>query len=231
MNLSSSGSSNMSIQMNLSPTAQRLLEGARRLLERSGYSALTLEAIAKEAGETKSLIRYHFGSKHGLVVALVEWIMHEYVMMQRRLTTESSGGDGVRKLSESLIPMMLDESTYLLYFDLMSNLLRDPEMRNQAAALFRSWRHFTSSLLVSSMAEGIPKEVMTLTSMSIGLADGLALQLLADPKGVDVRQAMRLWEESLTYLLSRSGGAAESQRSAQGSSEQGSGAQGGFLQR
>ena len=186
----------------LSPTARRLLEGARRLLERSGYASLTLEAVAREAGETKSLIRYHFGSKQGLLVALVDWLMREYTDEQRRLVSEAlDGDDRLHRLNGSLIPMMHDATSYRLFFDLMASLLHDPALRPRAAGLLSVWRNLTASVLLPSQAQGIPKEVMTLSSMTLALADGLALQLLADPESVDVTQAMELWERCLAAAL------------------------------
>ena len=202
MMASTGDSANMSARMNQSPTAQRLLEGARRLLERSGYASLTLEAIAREAGETKSLIRYHFGSKRGLLVALVDWVMHDYTRVQRGLLNDLSDGDErLHELEESLVAMMVDEPSYRHYFDLLPRLLQDPQMRGQAARLLSTWRLLTVSVLLPSSAHGIPKEVMTLASMSIALADGLALQLLADPSSVDVRQAMEIWDTCLRSHL------------------------------
>ena len=186
----------------LAPTAVRLLEGARRLLERSGYSSITLDAVAREAGETKSLIRYHFGSKQGLLVALVDWLMHEYTDDQRRLGDGvMDGEDRLHRLVESLIPMVRDTASYRLFFDLMSNLVRDPQMRLRAAGLLMVWRNLTASVLLPSQAQGVPKEVMTLSSMTLALADGLALQLLADPDSVDVEQAMEIWERCLIATL------------------------------
>jgi len=61
-----------------SKTAQRpdakteLLEAARRVLLESGYAGLSTRAVAAEAGTQMSQIRYHFGSKEGLVLALFE---------------------------------------------------------------------------------------------------------------------------------------------------------------
>jgi len=185
-----------------SGTAQRLLEGARRLLERSGYASLTLDAVAREAGETKSLIRYHFGSKQGLLVALVDWLLHEYTSDQQRVAEILDGEDRVHQLSQSLIPMMLDTASNRLFFDLMSHATKDPSMRSRAAGLFALWRQITVSALMSSQAEGVPKKVMTLASMTVAVADGLALQVLADPESVDVRQAMEVWETCLATVLS-----------------------------
>ena len=49
----------------LSPTARRILKAAFRVLERDGYEGLSLRRIAAEAGETRSLIAYHFENKAG----------------------------------------------------------------------------------------------------------------------------------------------------------------------
>jgi len=190
----------------LPPTAQRLLEGARRLLERSGYAALTLDAVAREAGETKSLIRYHFGSKQGLLVALADWIVHDYTDRQRRLVTDVlDGEDRLRGLTESLSLMVEDEASYRAFFDLMANLVRDPELRGRAAGLFLMWRQLTASVLLATPAEGVPKLTMTLASMTVALADGLALQLLADPDAVDVELAMAQWQTFLVGALEAGG--------------------------
>jgi len=186
----------------LAPTAVSLLEGARRLLARSGYASITLDAVAREAGETKSLIRYHFGSKQGLLVALVDWLMHEYTDQQRRLVGSARDSeDRLHSLAESLIQMVHDGTSYRLFFDLMSNLVQDPEMRPRAAGLLMMWRNLTASVLQPSQSQGVPKEIMTLSSMTLALTDGLALQLLADPESVDVEQALDIWERCLAAAL------------------------------
>ena len=60
----------------LGPTAQRILDAAIRVLGRDGYRALTFETIAREAGENPALIRYHFGSKAGLISVLVDAVLY-----------------------------------------------------------------------------------------------------------------------------------------------------------
>ena len=53
----------------LPPTARRLLAAARDLLAEGGFQALSLQAIARAAGESKGSVSYHFRNKRGLVVA------------------------------------------------------------------------------------------------------------------------------------------------------------------
>src|SRR5512139_425 len=61
----------------LAPTAARILEAAKRVLSREGFRGLTFETIAGEAGENPALIRYHFGSKAGLLAALVDSVLYQ----------------------------------------------------------------------------------------------------------------------------------------------------------
>lgn len=50
---------------------ERLLDAARNLFRDRGYEATGIRAIAEQAGCNLSLIKYHFGSKEGLLRAVV----------------------------------------------------------------------------------------------------------------------------------------------------------------
>jgi AcrR family transcriptional regulator len=53
-----------------SETADRLLDGAERIVESEGLDALTVRRVAEEVGTTTRAVYSVFGSKDGLVVAL-----------------------------------------------------------------------------------------------------------------------------------------------------------------
>ncbi len=61
----------------LPPVARKLLRGARTVLRKRGFQALTLEAVGREAGEPQSAITYYFGNKQGLINALITSQFHE----------------------------------------------------------------------------------------------------------------------------------------------------------
>ena len=86
----------------LPPTAQRLLDAAHRLLVRSGYNSLSVEAIGQEAGENKALIRYYFGSKNGLLVALTDSLISDTLRQARqRLSGLSDTHDRVGVVADT----------------------------------------------------------------------------------------------------------------------------------
>ena len=57
---------------NESGTKQAILDAARRCLLAEGYAALSTRKVASEAGVPLSQVHYHFGSKGGMVLALLE---------------------------------------------------------------------------------------------------------------------------------------------------------------
>src|SRR3954467_14212049 len=59
----------------MSPTKDRLLHAAGAVVRRDGPQALTLDAVAAEAGVSKGGLLYHFGTKQELIEALVaRWL-------------------------------------------------------------------------------------------------------------------------------------------------------------
>lgn len=61
-----------------------LLEAARRVLMAEGFSGLSTRAVAAEAGTQMSQIRYHFGSKEGMILALFDHMNAQLIARQTR---------------------------------------------------------------------------------------------------------------------------------------------------
>lgn len=53
-------------------TRQRIVEAANRLFYREGIRAVSVDAVAEEAGITKRSLYYHFKSKDDLVAAYLD---------------------------------------------------------------------------------------------------------------------------------------------------------------
>src|SRR5471032_1460400 len=78
-----------------SDTRTMLLDAAKKMLRRGGYSGLSTRDVAVEAGVPLSQIHYHFGSKQGLVQALFEYLNAQLLDRQNALFD-----DPALKLSE-----------------------------------------------------------------------------------------------------------------------------------
>jgi AcrR family transcriptional regulator len=65
----------------------RIFDSALRLFSQRGYAATSLREVAEEAGASKPMIYYYFGSKEQLYASIVQQILEEMATaIRRRLT-------------------------------------------------------------------------------------------------------------------------------------------------
>lgn len=186
----------------LAPTARELLEAARRLLETEGYSSLTLKAIGREAGQNESLIGYHFGSKTGLLVALVDWLVYDIVRdLHARVLRLDEGQDQLHPAMDDARKLIGDVESYRAFYDLMPHLLATREGRLRMAQLYTAYRELNARALSSVLAQARSPRARAVAAMHVALTDGLALQVLMDPGGVDVQLTAELWEDCVRSML------------------------------
>jgi AcrR family transcriptional regulator len=73
------------------PEARKaLLDAAKKVLRREGYSGFSTRDVAAAAGVPLSQIHYHYGSKQGLVLALFEHQNNELLARQRAMFDDTS---------------------------------------------------------------------------------------------------------------------------------------------
>ncbi len=177
----------------LPPTAVRLLEAAKRVLSRDGLRGLTFETIAREAGENPALIRYHFGSKAGLVAALVDSVMYqEAVGLIERLAAEPAGDSRRSALLALHEGLPEDTDAYRNFFEIVPHMLRDADLQPRLRGLFDWYRKLDAWALKDAGEAEAPPHIGPMALLTVAIADGIALQKLADP-GLDVGPAFALW--------------------------------------
>jgi AcrR family transcriptional regulator len=194
----------------LSPTAARILEAARHVLSRDGFRGLTFETIAKEAGENPALIRYHFGSKAGLVAALVDSVMFQEAVELIEHLTAVPAGEGRRKaLLELHEGLPEDTEAYRNFFELVPHILRDAELQPHLRELFDWYRKLDAWALKGAGEAEPPAHIAPMALLTVAIADGIALQKLADP-GLDVTPAFALWRRLVLGYVESGGETADS---------------------
>jgi AcrR family transcriptional regulator len=73
------------VERNESHTASTILDAARRCLLAEGFAATSTRKVASEAGVPLSQVHYHFGSKGGLMLALLESEDHRRLSRQEAM--------------------------------------------------------------------------------------------------------------------------------------------------
>jgi TetR/AcrR family acrAB operon transcriptional repressor len=178
----------------LPPTAQHILAAAQQLLATGGFAALSLSAIARQAGESKGSIGYHFGNKAGLVAALVDSLAHE---ANRGLIEETSklpaGDERVHALIDGESRIAADAEAFRSFFEILPHALRDPELTPRVAALYQGYRE-TVLRCLDAHDEATRQRLRPFATLMIAIVDGLAIQQGLDPDDAGVTAATELWE-------------------------------------
>jgi len=73
------------------PTRERIVAAANRLFYREGIRAVSVDAVAEEAGLTKRSLYYHFRSKDDLVAAYLDYRDQPNLKAFQRWYEETSG--------------------------------------------------------------------------------------------------------------------------------------------
>jgi AcrR family transcriptional regulator len=185
----------------LSPTARRILKAAFRVLERDGYEGLSLRRIAAEAGETRSLIAYHFENKAGLVTTLVDSLYHdEDVALEKEVESLAADARG-RLLALTGLHLRLAQQPGLnrTYFDLLPHILRDDEARSRLARTYRSYRRIGELCLAPGVGDGA--DALALATLLLATGEGLAAQALLSAEDTGIEAAFALLERRVAVFL------------------------------
>ncbi len=185
----------------LSPTAQRILVAARSLVERKGIDGLRFEAISAQAQVNAASIRYHFGSKAGLIAALVDYLTHDQCeALLKETEALPSGPDRIHVAVQGFRRIVEDEVSFRTYFDLLPTILRDDRLRANVARLYEWYEQLDRHLLGM---DALPDERgSAVASLTGALMDGLAIQRLLRGGDCDVEAAFAAFEAALLYLAS-----------------------------
>ena len=191
----------------LAPTAARILEAAKRVLARDGFRALTFANIAEEAAENPALIRYHFGSKAGLLATLVDSVLFlESLELIEKLAGVPPGDQRRRALFGLHQTYAKDLDGYQMFYELVPHILRDPDLRPHLSALFDWYRKLDAWALGAQASTKHPAQLEPLALLTVAIADGVALQVQADPE-LDIGPAFEIWRQLIMSYLDGAGGA------------------------
>jgi AcrR family transcriptional regulator len=169
-------------------TRRRILEAAGRLVRKDGLRALTVGAVAAEAGVYRAAVSYHFGGKAGLMASLVNAYFSE---SQEAIAAAAracpAGRQRVRFIAENWLDFVSADED-LLFFEVLGYALRRKELRDQLQALYRRWTELILDLLQdeSGLDDAEAAQAALLLRM---LIDGIVVERLVNPERDDWKAA------------------------------------------
>lgn len=176
-------------QQRKAETRARLIAAAADLFARKGFAAVSAEAVADAAGRTTGALYAHFGSKDGLLLALVEQWLEESASRIESIVESATDLDGRLRALWRGFTAPHDEhgdAWLLLEFELWLHAARDALFADRLAARYETYRR----QLAQALAIWIRDEGAELSDPRRSAADvialllGLVMQQRIDPSAI-----------------------------------------------
>ena len=185
--------------------AQRIVDAMRKSVAKRGAAGSTFEHVAREAGVSRGLLHYYFGTKERLLVEVVRRDTELRIeMLDDPLAKAKTVDDVLDVLVTFLIDLIDNEPGYfLLLFELFSAGRRNPDIQRELGQLFERTRGHVGEILRGKEAEGVLKlryDAEAVTSYLFAVGDGFALQALSAP-GQDHSGLLVASKATARYLL------------------------------
>lgn len=139
---------------NKAETRDEILAAARAVLNRDGAGRLSTRSVAAEADVNQSLIHYHFGTREGLLLAVVEQMNRELIQRQRRMFSRPDV-TLAEKWEQAVAYYRVDlASGYVrTLMELAAHGYSSPTVAAQVRALLNDWRSVLTEVVGEAVRE------------------------------------------------------------------------------
>jgi AcrR family transcriptional regulator len=166
--------------------ARRIIEAMRTSVATRGAAGSTFDHVAREAGVSRGLLHYYFGSKEQLLVEVVRHDCEERIAaMDARIERARDAEEIVAALVRGLEDFIEGEpGSPAVIYELLSASRHSDDIRAELAELYRRWRTDLAEALRVKQREGVVKlqgDPEAVASMLFALGDGFGIQVLSDP--------------------------------------------------
>jgi AcrR family transcriptional regulator len=177
---------------NLPAPARRLVDGAVRVLLSSGYAAISYDAVERESGENKGLIRYYFGGKQGLIAAVIDSMFRNVTLGLLRLSEDLPWGEERIGAHITGARALMEDPEFVAAFEVIVRAFTDDELRQQLAGFYEWCIEVNTECFGVVIDESNRQELKALGSLFVAAIDGLAIQRALNPDGFDLDRPLRL---------------------------------------
>lgn len=174
--------------------AGRIVAAMRQSVGVRGAAGSTFDVVAREAGVSRGLLHYYFGSKERLMVEVVRRDCDTFVAeLEGSLEQATTIDQVIASLVQTLDAFVKGEpGTQAVIYEMLSASHHSDEIRAEMAELYRTWRHHLAAALERKQKEGVVTlrgEAEGVAALIFAIGDGLGLQMVSDP---DWAQTMSL---------------------------------------
>jgi AcrR family transcriptional regulator len=163
-------------QLRAERTRLQLLDAARAVFAEQGYAGTTIDEIAGAAGVSKGAYYFHFSSKEGVFVALIdEWVKD----VSKRLEALAGEKRDLRPMLDALLSSGSPVWSPRLLIEFWSQAERSKPVEEAVARARRAWRAAAAKSIARAyrarlLADGLTADAAV--NMLQTIRDGLVVQ-------------------------------------------------------
>jgi AcrR family transcriptional regulator len=166
--------------------AQRIVEAMRRSVARRGTAGSTFDHVSREAGVSRGLLHYYFGTKEQLLVEAARRDCElRMELLEHQLAGAQTADDFIDLMAQNLQETVREDPEFVtLVFELFMLSRRNEDIATEYRGLMQRMRGQVAAMLALAQGEGILRlhaEPEAVADVLFSLGDGLALRMLADP--------------------------------------------------
>jgi AcrR family transcriptional regulator len=167
--------------------AARIVEAMRTSVAARGIAGSTFDHVAREAGVSRGLLHYYFGTKERL---LIEVVRRECDVRFERLEQAADGAESADEMIAALVRSFedfLDEgpSGVVMFYEMLTLAQRNEEIAAELAELGRRTREHMAAVLRAKARAGVLElraDADAVAAFLFVLADGVTLRRLSEPE-------------------------------------------------
>ena len=167
-------------------SGKSLVRAVVEIVPERGVGAATFEAIGARAGYSRSLVTQRFGSKQGLIDAVIEYAAASFEHLQStRKVDQLIGLEDLLLLLDVYLTELSTSSELRTYFMLLASAVAEvSELRAAFAAEHERVKGRLAGLVAKGQADGSIRREIDADSAALMIGSlqlGLSVQLLVDP--------------------------------------------------
>jgi len=184
---------------------EQILKSTCKVVAKRGVGALRISDVATDVGFSTGTIHYYFDDKETLLRAAFAYnVRHSIERRKDLLASTSDPLELLRRYVDSYLPDDRESvRAWRVWAEFWAISIRDTDLQSVIDILDIDWRAVVSRLIAEAQSEGLVRggDPLVFTNMLIAMIDGLAVQVLANSKEMDIATMRQTLHAFIDQLL------------------------------
>jgi len=183
---------------------EQIIKATCECIVEKGYSACTMQDIAKKTGLSKGMIHYYFSTKENLLISVMENLVSQWDrVIAERINDIKDPQEAIHGLLDACCEIAQDGVSYNMLVKFWAELSHKKAFEEVNANFYNHYREMIREIIEEGINQGKFKEVDShlLATIIISIIDGLSLQWLFEKDAFSLMKAKNMAGELILTFL------------------------------